>query len=87
MKEVSIGNLEFYNEVTIDNLELYDEVDIGDLEHDVKLVSVGGTLDYDDLDNKPKINDVELKGNKTFENLGINTITNIELEEMLNREI
>lgn len=46
-----------------------------------------GVSNYDDLDNKPKINDVELKGNKTFENLGINTITNIELEEMLNREI
>lgn len=30
-----------------------------------------GTKDYDDLDNKPSINDVELEGNKTSEQLGI----------------
>lgn len=31
----------------------------------------GGTKDYEDLENKPSINDVELEGNKTSENLGI----------------
>ena len=31
----------------------------------------GGTTDYNDLSNKPKINNVELKGNKTLEALGI----------------
>lgn len=31
----------------------------------------GGTTDYNDLSNKPKINNVELKGNKTLESLGI----------------
>lgn len=86
MLEINIGDLEFYNEIAIDNLELYDEVNIGDLEYDAKIVNTG-TLNYEELNNKPKINDVELKGNKTFDNLGINTITNIELEEMLNREI
>ena len=75
MTEINIGNLEFYN-----------EIEIGDLEYDVKIVNTG-TLNYEELNNKPKINDVELKGNKTFDNLGINTITNIELEEILNREI
>ena len=75
MMEINIGNLEFYN-----------EVEIGNLEYDVKIVNTG-TLNYEELNNKPKINDVELKGNKTFDNLGINTITNIELEEILNREI
>lgn len=62
MKEVSIGNLEFYN-----------EVEIGDLEHDVKIINTGGgsSNDYNDLDNKPKINDVELSGNKSLSDLGI----------------
>lgn len=62
MKEVSIGNLEFYN-----------EVEIGDLGHDVKIINTGGGLssDYNDLDNKPKINDVELSGNKSLSDLGI----------------
>lgn len=31
----------------------------------------GGTTDYIDLSNKPKINNVELKGNKTLDDLGI----------------
>lgn len=30
-----------------------------------------GTTDYEDLENKPSINDVELEGNKTGEDLGI----------------
>lgn len=31
----------------------------------------GGSKNYEDLENKPSINDVELEGNKTSENLGI----------------
>ena len=31
----------------------------------------GGTSDYDDLTNKPKINSVELSGNKSLHDLGI----------------
>lgn len=31
----------------------------------------GGTSDYEQLENLPKVNDVELKGNKTLEELGI----------------
>lgn len=34
--------------------------------------STGGTTNYLDLANKPKINNVELTGNKTLEDLGIN---------------
>lgn len=30
-----------------------------------------GTSDYNDLSNKPKINNIELSGNKTLDNLGI----------------
>lgn len=32
---------------------------------------IGGTDDYNELQNKPKINDVELLGDRTLENLGI----------------
>ena len=31
----------------------------------------GGTSDYNDLKNKPKINEIELEGNKTLDELGI----------------
>jgi len=37
--------------------------------------SGGGTSDYTDLTNKPKINNVELNGNKTTSQLGINIPT------------
>lgn len=39
--------------------------------------STGGTTNYLELANKPKINNVELTGNKTLEDLGIN-IPNLE---------
>lgn len=39
--------------------------------------------DYNNLINQPKINEVKLIGNRTLEELGLNTISNIELEELL----
>lgn len=38
----------------------------------------GGTKDYDDLENKPSINNVILFGDKSLSDLGINTITDDE---------
>jgi hypothetical protein len=42
-----------------------------------------GTLNYNRLYNKPKINGVELSGNKTNEDIGIGAITNTELNDLL----
>lgn len=43
----------------------------------------GGTSDYEDLENKPSINGVELDGNKTTEDLGINaTLVEITYQEL-----
>lgn len=39
--------------------------------------------DYNNLINQPKINEVKLIGNRSLEELGLNSITNIELEELL----
>ena len=39
--------------------------------------------DYNSLINQPKIKEVKLIGNRTLEELGLNTISNIELEELL----
>lgn len=41
------------------------------------------TSDYNSLVNQPKINEVKLIGNRSLEELGLNSITNIELEELL----
>lgn len=43
----------------------------------------GGTNDYEALINKPKINDVTLTGNKTFEELGLRSVTNTEISEII----
>lgn len=47
-------------------------------------VSGGGTKDYNKLNNKPQINDVELIGNKSFEDFGAESLTNIEIENIIN---
>lgn len=47
-----------------------------------------GTNNYNNLTNKPKINDVELKDNKSAKDLGLqeemDSLTNLEIEEILN---
>ena len=42
-----------------------------------------GTTDYGDLENKPKINNVELNGNKSLEDLGISGVTEEQLDEAI----
>lgn len=39
--------------------------------------------DYNVLSNRPKIEDVTLEGDKSFEDLGLSSLTNTELEAML----
>lgn len=43
----------------------------------------GGTDDYNDLDNKPMINGIELIGDKSFEDLGIGPLTNPQMDTLL----
>lgn len=40
--------------------------------------------DYDNLLNKPKINEVELMGDKSFDDLGLIPLTNTEIAKMFN---
>ena len=43
-------------------------------------IQSGGTSDYEDLENLPKVNNVELKGNKSLNDLGIQPAGNYALE-------
>ena len=45
---------------------------------------IGGVSDYERLNNKPQIEAVELTGNKTFSDLGLNPIDVNDLLEILN---
>lgn len=42
-----------------------------------------GTNDYNELVNKPSIEDVTLEGNKTLNQLGVSTMTVQEIERIL----
>lgn len=44
-----------------------------------------GTKDYEQLENRPSINGQELIGNKTFEELGEETISNQELKDIIDK--
>lgn len=48
----------------------------------VKLL--GGTFDYEDLNNKPKVNNVALTGNKTLSELGLYSQSEVD-EKLLNK--
>lgn len=39
--------------------------------------------DYNVLDNKPQINTVELVGNKSLPDIGVDSMTNMEIEAIL----
>lgn len=56
-----------------------------ELQFDDKIVPVisGGSNDYNNLNNKPSINGVQLVGNKTNEELLIKAISNSEIEDLL----
>lgn len=45
----------------------------------------GGTTDYNDLDNKPRIEGRTLTGNKTFNDLGLIDMTELEVTDMIKR--
>ena len=44
-------------------------------------VTDSGSSDYNSLVNQPKINEVKLIGNRSLDEHGLNSITNIQLEE------
>lgn len=43
----------------------------------------GGTSDYTDLTNKPRINGVTLSGDRSLADIGINTLTQEQLSTLL----
>lgn len=56
-----------------------------EIEFEEDIVDSGGVNDYEQLKNKPKINEVELEGNKSFEELGITPLTNMEILQIINK--
>lgn len=56
---------------------------IGATANMVNQVQVTNTSDYQLLKNKPQIESVELIGNKSFNDLGLSKISNMQIEQIL----
>lgn len=73
-------------EINIGEIILEEELDIGEMKLDVVIEEVI-TSDYEKLNNLPQINEIELVGNKTPKELGlqeeIQALSNFEIEEIL----
>lgn len=59
-----------------------------------KQVNIGATYteqllanDYLTLKNKPKIENIELEGNKNFEDLGLSKLSNLEIENLIKMQV
>lgn len=56
-----------------------------EIEFEEDIVGSNGANDYEKLINKPKVNEVDLIGNRSFEELGMTPLTNIEILEIIKR--
>lgn len=74
------------------SLKFTDDADLGlsfrddpDLALGFGQTQIVHTDNYNELYNKPSINEVVLEGNKTFEDLGDHMLTNIEIKQIYDR--
>lgn len=65
------------------DIEIGEEQNEGIEIKDVERVPTGSVSDYEKLSNKPKIEGIELIGDRSFKDLGMVSITNLELEKLL----
>lgn len=85
MHNIDIDNVNKINvEVTNSNeIDINAEVDVNDINIQIKDVAyIAPNGNYEKLTNKPKINTVELTGDKTFEELGLEECLNQDIEDM-----
>lgn len=65
------------NEINLEVNEVKETIDLS-----LKDINIITEKDYEKLIKKPRINEVELVGNKTLEELGIEECTNQDIDNM-----
>lgn len=65
------------NEINLEVNEAKETIDLS-----LEKIYIISEKDYEKLIKKPRINDVELVGNKTLEELGIEECTNQDIDDM-----
>lgn len=82
MRDIAFLNVSFEDQSSVIDVELYEEhtnlgIDFG------SYIGNFGSNDYDSIANKPSINGVTLQKNKSFKDLGLRALTNMEIEAIL----
>lgn len=72
--------------MSVIDIQMVDIDQVIDLEMN-EVINNGGTRNYNDLNNKPMIEGVELVGNKTYEELNLSSLTNTEIEDLLDASV
>lgn len=72
--------------MSVIEMQMVDIDQVIDLEMN-EVINNGGTRNYNDLNNKPMIEGVELVGNKTYEELNLSSLTNTEIEDLLDASV
>lgn len=80
--EMADDSAVFDSDLTDDSTEFTSDFGVQQTVDTAKVTSVNGMVGDVVLEN-PYINSVELVGNKTFGQLGVHIMTNMELEELL----
>lgn len=55
---------------------------VSNIDGNVSIPINAGTSDYNKLKNLPSVENIELRGNKTFEELGLEEVTNQDILDM-----
>lgn len=76
-EEINIEEEASEEEIQIEQEDSEEEIDI---EEETSVTN----MDYNYLRNKPQINEVELINNKNLEELRVHSLTNSEIENLLN---
>lgn len=79
--EIIIEELE-NEEIVIEESSSNEDIEV----NQESIVNIG-TKNYKQLDNKPSIEGVTLINNKTFEDLGAISLSNTEIEKLINLQI
>lgn len=72
--------------MSVIDMQMVDIDQVIDLEMN-EVINNGGTRNYNNLNNKPMIEGVELVGNKTYEELNLSSLTNTEIEDLLDASV
>lgn len=72
--------------MSVIDIQMVDIDQVIDLEMN-EVINNGGTKNYNELNNKPSIEGVELVGNKTYEELNLSSLTNTEIEDLLDASV